>query len=46
MLARKIKSRPFVSLDDYEGLFEDKYAADWSTLPYKSTENDDTRTNI
>jgi len=41
MLARKIKSRPFVSLDDYEGLFEDKYAADWSTLPYKSTENDE-----
>jgi RNA polymerase sigma-70 factor (ECF subfamily) len=41
MLARKMKSRPFVSLEDEEGLFEDKHAADWSTIPYKSTENDE-----
>ena len=41
MLARKMNSRPFVSLEDYEGLFDDKYTADWSTIPYKSTENDE-----
>jgi RNA polymerase sigma-70 factor (ECF subfamily) len=41
MLARKMKSRTFVSLDDDEGLFEDKHASDWSTLPYKSTENNE-----
>lgn len=39
MMARKAKSRPFVSLDDDENLFEDRYAADWSTIPYKDTEN-------
>lgn len=41
MLARKMKNQPFVSLEDDEGLFEQKHAADWSTLPYKSTENDE-----
>jgi len=41
MLARKIKSRPFVPLDDEEGLFEEKHAADWSSLPYKSAENEE-----
>ena len=41
MLARKMKSRPFISLEDDEGLFEDKHTADWSTLPYKSTENEE-----
>jgi RNA polymerase sigma-70 factor (ECF subfamily) len=41
MLARKMKRRPFVSLEDDEGLFEDKHAVDWSSLPYKSTENDE-----
>lgn len=39
MMARKAKSRSFVSLDDEENLFEDRYAADWSTIPYKDTEN-------
>lgn len=39
MMARKAKSRSFVSLDDEENLFEDKYAADWSSIPYKDTEN-------
>ena len=42
MMARKSKSRPFVSLDDdEENLFEEKYAADWSTIPYKDTENEE-----
>jgi len=41
MLARKMKSRPFVSLEDDDGLFEDRHAVDWSTLPYKSTENEE-----
>ncbi|GBD88669.1 ECF RNA polymerase sigma factor SigW [bacterium BMS3Abin03] len=41
MLARKMKNRPFVSLEDDDGLFENKYAADWSTLPYKNTENEE-----
>src|SRR5690606_16322329 len=39
MMARKAKSRSFVSLDDEENLFEDRYAADWSTIPYKDAEN-------
>ena len=36
-----MKSRTFVSIDDDEGLFEDKHVVDWSTLPYKSTENNE-----
>ena len=43
MLARKVKNRPFVSLEDDNGLFEEKHAADWSTLPYKSAENKELR---
>jgi RNA polymerase sigma-70 factor (ECF subfamily) len=39
MQARKIKNRSFVLLDDEENLYEEKYAADWSSLPYKSAEN-------
>ena len=39
MQARKVKNRSFVSLDDEENLYEEKYAADWSFLPYKSAEN-------
>lgn len=39
MLARKLKSRRFVSIDDDEGLFEEKYSADWNSIPYKSAEN-------
>jgi len=39
MMARKLKSRSFVSLDDEENLFEEKYAADWDSIPYKETEN-------
>ncbi len=39
MLARKLKSRRLVSIDDDEGLFEEKYSADWNSIPYKSAEN-------
>jgi len=40
MMARKAKSRSFVSFDDDdENLFEEKYAADWDSIPYKDTEN-------
>jgi RNA polymerase sigma-70 factor, ECF subfamily len=41
MMARKAKSRPFVSFDDEENLFEDKYAADWNSIPYKEAENEE-----
>lgn len=41
MMARKAKSRSFVSLDDEENLFEEKYAADWSSIPYKDAENEE-----
>lgn len=41
MLARKHKNRSFVSLDDEGSLYEEKYAADWNSLPYKSTENEE-----
>ena len=40
MMARKAKSRPFISLDENEeNLFEEKYAADWKNIPYRDTEN-------
>jgi len=39
MLARKLKSRQFISIDDDEGLFEERYAADWNSIPYKGAEN-------
>ncbi|MCG6961217.1 MAG: sigma-70 family RNA polymerase sigma factor [Ignavibacteriaceae bacterium] len=41
MLARKLKNRSFVSLDDDDSLYDEKYTADWNTLPYKSTENEE-----
>ena len=41
MMARKLKSRPFVSIDDDDNLFEEKFTADWSSLPYKNTENEE-----
>ena len=44
MMARKNKSRPFVSLEDEENLFEEKYAADWSSIPYKDAENEELKT--
>jgi RNA polymerase sigma-70 factor (ECF subfamily) len=41
MMARKAKSRSFVSFDDDENLFEEKYAADWNSIPYKDAENEE-----
>jgi len=41
MMARKAKSRSFVSFDDDDNLFEDKYAADWNSIPYKEAENEE-----
>lgn len=41
MMARKLKSRPFVSIDEDDNLFEEKFTADWSSLPYKNTENEE-----
>ena len=38
MEVRKKKNR-FVSLENEEDLVEDKYVADWKSLPYKSIEN-------
>lgn len=39
MLARKDKSRTFVSIDNDDGLYEDKYTADWSNIPNQNIEN-------
>ena len=44
MLARKMKSQPFVSLESEDDLFEDIKIADWSYLPYKDTENEELKT--
>jgi RNA polymerase sigma-70 factor (ECF subfamily) len=41
MLARKMRNQKFVSLEDDDGLFEEKHIADWSSLPYKNTENEE-----
>ncbi len=41
MMARKLKSRPFVSIDEDDNLFEEKFTADWSSLPYQNTENEE-----
>jgi RNA polymerase sigma-70 factor (ECF subfamily) len=41
MMARKVRNRPFVSFDDEENLFEEKYAADWNAIPYKVIENEE-----
>jgi RNA polymerase sigma-70 factor (ECF subfamily) len=39
MMARKVRNHTFVSFDDEENLFEEKYAADWNSIPYKVAEN-------
>jgi RNA polymerase sigma-70 factor (ECF subfamily) len=44
MMARKVRSRSFVSIDDDENLFDEKYTADWSSIPYKDTENEELKT--
>jgi RNA polymerase sigma-70 factor (ECF subfamily) len=41
MQVRKEKHRQFVSLDNDESLFEEKYTADYSKLPTKYTENEE-----
>jgi RNA polymerase sigma-70 factor (ECF subfamily) len=41
MLARKDKSRAFVSIDNDDELYEDRYTADWSSIPNQSIENDE-----
>lgn len=41
MEARKEKNRRFVSIDDDESLFEERYTADYSRLPTKYTENEE-----
>lgn len=43
MAARKLKNQQFVSLENEEGLYEEKYIADWETLPHKNTENEELR---
>ena len=39
MLARKDKSKTFVSIDNDDDLYEDKYTADWSRIPNQDIEN-------
>jgi len=41
MQVRKEKHRQFVSIDNDETLFEEKYTADYSRLPTKYTENEE-----
>jgi RNA polymerase sigma-70 factor (ECF subfamily) len=43
MEARKMQKRQFVTIDDDEELFDEKYIADWSSLPNKTTENEELR---
>jgi RNA polymerase sigma-70 factor (ECF subfamily) len=43
MQARKQKGRNYISLENDEDLYTEKNIADWSTLPYKSTENKELR---
>ena len=41
MLARKNKSKTFVSIDNDDDLYEDKYTADWSHIPNQNIENEE-----
>jgi len=41
MMARKEKNRQFVSINDDDSLFEEKYTVDYSRLPTKYTENEE-----
>ena len=43
MSARKAKNHIFVEPGDDEELFNDRHAADWSTIPYKLVENQELR---
>jgi RNA polymerase sigma-70 factor (ECF subfamily) len=41
MMARKERNRQFVSINDDDSLFEEKYTVDYSKLPTKYTENEE-----
>jgi len=41
MNARKEKKRSYVSLENDEDLYTEKHMADWTSLPYKNTENNE-----
>jgi len=41
MLARKDKTRTFISIDNDDELYEDKYTADWSRIPNQNIENEE-----
>lgn len=43
MLARKEKSRIFISIDNDDELYEDRYTADWSRIPNMNVENAELR---
>ncbi len=43
MLARKLKNKNFVPLENDDDLYEDKFTADWSRIPYKEAENQELR---
>lgn len=43
MNARKEKKRSYVSLENDEDLYTERHIADWTSLPYKSTENNELR---
>ena len=43
MNARKEKKRSYVSLENDDDLYTEKHIADWTSLPYKSTENEELR---
>ncbi len=43
MQARKEKRRSYVSLENDENLYSERHIADWTSLPYKSTENNELR---
>jgi RNA polymerase sigma-70 factor, ECF subfamily len=46
MLARKLKNKQFISIDENEdddSLYTESYTADWSAIPYKEAENKELR---
>lgn len=43
MQARKEKKRSYVSIENDEDLYSESHIADWTSLPYKSTENTELR---
>jgi RNA polymerase sigma-70 factor (ECF subfamily) len=43
MNARKEKKRSYVSLENDEDLYTERHIADWTSLPYKNTENKELR---